>query len=109
MHAFELGDLQAQRRASGALYHEFLRVPALSGGLYELPAGAPDPQKPHTEDEVYVVMSGRGRFTAAGEDTGVAAGTVLYVPAGVEHRFHTIEEDLSIVVLFAPAEIDEET
>jgi len=108
MHSFELSDLQARRRASEAPYHEFLRVPALSAGLYELPAGGPDPQKPHTEDEVYVVMSGSGRFTAADEDVPVAAGSVLYVAAGVQHRFHAITEDLSIVVLFAPAEIDEE-
>lgn len=106
MDAFELADLQAARAASGRLYHEFLRVPRLSTGLYELPAGSDDPQKPHAEDEVYIVMSGRGQFRVEDEDRPVQPGTVLYVGAGVPHRFHSIDDDLSIVVLFAPAEAD---
>lgn len=76
----------------------------MSAGLYVLPAGAVDGQKPHTEDEVYVVMEGRGRFVAAGEDRAVRAGDVIYVRRGIEHRFHTIEAELRVLVLFAPAE-----
>ena len=104
VEAFELGDLLARRAASGELYHEFLRVPALSGGLYVLPAGGTDPQSPHREDEVYVVMSGRAAVTVGGEERPVAAGSVVYVPAGVEHRFHGVAEELVLLVLFAPAE-----
>jgi len=104
MDAFELADLLTERERSDKLYLEFLRVPALSMGLYVLPAGGVDPQQPHTEDEVYYVVSGRGVFRYGEEDRPVAAGSLLYVPAHVEHRFHTIEEQLAILVFFAPAE-----
>jgi mannose-6-phosphate isomerase-like protein (cupin superfamily) len=101
MQSFELRDLVAEHAAKGTLYHEFLRVPALNCGLYILPAGAPDPQHPHDEDEVYYVISGSGRFVAGDEDVDVGPGTIIYVAAGDEHRFHGITEDLQILVFFA--------
>ena len=61
MHAYDLAELLAAHEDAGDLYHEFLRVPDLSAGLYLLSAGAVDPQQPHTEDEVYYVISGRGQ------------------------------------------------
>jgi mannose-6-phosphate isomerase-like protein (cupin superfamily) len=104
MQAFELADLRARQAAGDRLYLEFLRVPALSTGLYVLPAGGTDPQKPHTEDEVYYVISGRARFTCEGREIAVRAGTTIYVAAGDAHRFSDIEEELVILVFFAPAE-----
>jgi hypothetical protein len=106
VEAFELDDLLAARAAGGGLYHEFLRVPALSGGVYVLPAGGADPQVPHREDEVYVVLSGRASIAVGDEDRAVAAGSVVYVPAEVPHRFHDVVEELAVLVLFAPAETD---
>jgi mannose-6-phosphate isomerase-like protein (cupin superfamily) len=106
MLSFELADLRARQSAGNKLYHEFLRVPALSTGLYVLPAGGTDAQKPHGEDEVYYVISGRSRFTCEGVDIDVQPGTTIYVAAGDEHRFHDIEEELSVLVFFAPAEAD---
>jgi mannose-6-phosphate isomerase-like protein (cupin superfamily) len=104
MQAFELGDLLARQATSDRLYLEFLREEALSAGLYVLLAGAADPQQPHNEDEVYVVMSGRGRITVGAEDRPVNAGSVVFVPRHVPHHFHSIEEDLRIIVFFAPPE-----
>jgi quercetin dioxygenase-like cupin family protein len=104
METFDINQVAAERAASGRLYREFLRRPTLSAGLYELAAGAEDPQKPHTEDEVYYVLRGRARFRSGGRDRPVAAGAVIFVPAREEHRFHAITEDLSLLVLFAPAE-----
>jgi len=101
MQAFELAALEAEHAARGQLYYEFLRVPALNCGLYILPAGQPDPQQPHEEDEVYYVISGAGRFTAGDQDIEVGPGSVIYVSAGDEHRFHSITEDLRILVFFA--------
>lgn len=89
-----------------AHYAEHLRVEALSTGTYSIPAGGSDPQRPHTEDEIYVVLSGSGAFTSAGETTAVAPHTVLYVPKNEEHRFHDVTEDLVVLVFFAPAEND---
>ncbi len=104
MDAYELADLEAALRASGRLYHEFLRRPSLSIGLYALPAGGVDPQQPHTEDEAYYVIRGRGMIHVGGEDRPVAAGSTVFVAAHVDHRFHSITEDLLILVFFAPAE-----
>ena len=104
MEAWELDELEAARARSGRLYHEFITVPDLSGGLYVLEAGATDPQSPHTEDELYVVMSGRGSVIVGGEVRPVRPGSVVFVAAGVEHRFHDIEERLVLLVAFGPAE-----
>jgi len=99
-----LAEIEEQRAASGKAYREFLRVPAMSAGLYVLPAGATDPQKPHREDEIYYVIRGRGRFKAGSEDREVSAGSVIFVAAEVGHRFYDITEELTVLVVFAPAE-----
>lgn len=101
---YPLDELLKAHANSGKLYHEFLRVPDMSAGLYILPAGSKDPQQPHSEDEMYYVISGKGKFFYDGEDVDVGAGSTLYVPKTIEHRFHSIEEDLVIIVIFAPAE-----
>ena len=104
MQAYELAQLTSQREASNKLYLEFLKVPDLSMGLYVLPAGGTDPQSPHTEDEVYYVVRGRAKIKVADEDRDVQAGSIVYVAKNVEHRFHMIEEELTVIVFFAPAE-----
>jgi mannose-6-phosphate isomerase-like protein (cupin superfamily) len=83
---------------------ERLRVPDLSVGTYSVPAGGTDDQKPHTEDEIYVVGSGRAVLVT---DTGTAEvrpGSVIYVPAGEGHTFTEITEDFAVLVIFAPPE-----
>jgi mannose-6-phosphate isomerase-like protein (cupin superfamily) len=100
----EVPDIERQRAHSGKLYQEFLRVPAMSAGLYVLAAGAADPQRPHHEDEMYYVIRGRARFRTGDEDREVGAGSVLFVAARVEHRFYDITEELAVLVFFAPAE-----
>lgn len=85
-------------------YAEFLRVPALSLGLFAVGAGHQDDQSPHAEDEVYVVVAGRATLVVDGSGTEVTAGSVAYVPAGVPHRFEDVTEDLRVYVVFAPPE-----
>lgn len=104
MQAYELAHLISRHEEANRLYLEFLKVPDLSMGLYVLPAGGTDPQSPHTEDEVYYVVSGRARITVGAETRPVQAGSIVYVEKNVAHRFHSIEEDLTILVFFAPAE-----
>jgi len=104
MQAFDLAQLISQRETSQKLYLEFLKVPDLSVGLYVLPAGGADPQSPHTEDEVYYVIGGRAKILVADESHDVQAGSIIYVEKNVAHRFHSIEEDLTVLVFFAPAE-----
>jgi quercetin dioxygenase-like cupin family protein len=104
MLAYELNQLIQQRKDSNKLYLEFMKVPDLSMGLYVLPGGGLDPQSPHTEDEVYYVVSGRAKIKVANEDQAVQSGSIVYVAKNVEHRFHSIEEELTLLVFFAPAE-----
>jgi quercetin dioxygenase-like cupin family protein len=104
MNAFDFSQLIVERQQSGRSYLEFLREPSLSVGLYVLPQGGVDPQEPHTEDEVYYVVSGRGSLKVGEQSREVAAGAIVFVKAGVEHRFHTIAEELVVLVFFAPAE-----
>ena len=99
-----VAEIDAQRAESGKLYREFLRVPAMSAGLYVLAAGAADSQRPHHEDEMYYVVRGRARFLAGDQDQEVSAGSVLFVAAEIEHRFYDITEELAVLVFFAPAE-----
>ncbi len=104
MQAFELTHLISQRADSNKAYLEFLKVPDLSMGLYVLPASGVDTQSPHTEDEVYYVVSGKAQIKVADEDRAVQAGSIVYVAKNVDHRFHSIEEELTVIVFFAPAE-----
>lgn len=106
MDAWEFAEVEAERAASGQRYHEFLRVPDLSAGLYVLEAGAIDPQSPHTEDELYYVVSGRSLVTVAGETRPVEPGSLVFVAATLPHTFHDIEERLELLVVFGPAEGD---
>ncbi len=97
-------EIDQQRAQSGKPYREFLRVPAISAGLYVLPAGGTDLQRPHHEDEIYYVVRGRARFQAGGEDRDVSAGNLIFVAAEVAHHFYDIKEELAVLVFFAPAE-----
>jgi mannose-6-phosphate isomerase-like protein (cupin superfamily) len=104
MEAFELADLVARQAAAGRPYLEFLTVPDLSVGLYVLRVGQPDRQQPHTEDEVYYVVSGRAKVTVGEETRDVGPGSIVFVATAVAHRFHDITEDLTLLVAFGPAE-----
>lgn len=76
----------------------------MSAGLYVLPAGGTDPQSPHTEDELYYVVRGKARMKVGSENHAVTEGSIIFVAAGVEHRFYEITEELTALVFFAPAE-----
>jgi mannose-6-phosphate isomerase-like protein (cupin superfamily) len=97
-------DLRGARSAAGGLYHEFLRRPSMSCGIYVLEAGSDDPQTPHGEDEIYHVLDGSATVEVDGEQRPVGPGDTVFVAARVPHRFHSIERRLELLVLFAPAE-----
>ena len=104
MHAFEIAELVARQQAEQQPYLEFIRRASMSVGVYRLNTGDVDRQKPHSEDEVYYVVEGKGLINVAGEDREVGPGSIVFVAAGVEHYFHFITADLIILVFFAPAE-----
>ena len=74
----------------------------LSLGTYCIPAGGLDDQTPHTEDEIYVVRSGRATLKTGTVTAEVGPGSVIFVPAGETHTFTDVTEDLALVVIFAP-------
>ncbi|ALG07586.1 cupin domain-containing protein [Kibdelosporangium phytohabitans] len=82
---------------------ENLRVPDLSVGTYCIPVGGVDTQSPHTEDEIYVVTSGRAKIVTPDHTAEIGPGAVIFVPAGEDHRFEDITEDLALLVVFGPA------
>ena len=104
MERYDLRELLDRRARSDAPYLEFQRSADISTGIYVLPAGATDRQQPHAEDEIYSVLEGVSRFTAGDETVDVGPGSVLFVAAGVPHRFHDITADLALLVVFGPAE-----
>jgi mannose-6-phosphate isomerase-like protein (cupin superfamily) len=83
---------------------EWVRSGALSSGVYRLAAGASDPQTPHDEDEVYVVVHGAASLVVEDVPHPVRAGTLAFVPARTAHRFVDVTDDLEVAVVFAPPE-----
>lgn len=99
----DLEDIKQTFKGDPVEYLEFLRVPALSCGLYALAAGSTDMQSPHDEDEVYVVLTGKARMRLGDEERSVGPGSLLYISATTEHSFFEIEEDMTLLVFFAQA------
>lgn len=99
--SFDLDELLQQRAARGVVWLPFLDEPAMRAGIYHVPAGGDDRQSPHDDDEVYWVSSGAARMTIDDQEFEVAEGDVIYVGAGVTHRFHDVSSDLDLVVVFS--------
>jgi mannose-6-phosphate isomerase-like protein (cupin superfamily) len=91
-------------RHSTTHWVEHLRSDHLSVGTYCVATGGTDEQVPHTEDEVYVVTSGRARLTTPSDSFALETGHVVFVPAGEPHTFVDVSEDFATVVVFAPPE-----
>ena len=93
-----LAESQARRPPPGNL-----AVPVLRCGEVEVELYSPvesDPQKPHTRDEIYVIASGSGWFHSGEQRQAFKVGTLLFVPAGIVHRFVDFSPDFSAWVLF---------
>jgi len=104
MDSFSITKLLHGQDATKVRYLEVLRKASMSMGVYMLPKGAADPQQPHAEDEAYYVLGGHAEIRVGDEDRVVEPGDLVFVAKGVEHHFHAITSDLSLLVFFAPAE-----
>jgi mannose-6-phosphate isomerase-like protein (cupin superfamily) len=82
----------------GKRFVELFEHGTLSVELYA-PRGQ-DPQTPHSRDEVYVVIHGSGQFRNGDTRHPFGPGDLLFVPAGVEHRFEEFSDDLAVWVIF---------
>ena len=98
---FQIDALKQQRQTQGVGFLEFLDEPAVSMGLYHLAAGAVDGQDAHGLDEVYYVVNGAATIAIEGVDHPVEAGSSVFVRANADHRFHSITEDLDVLVVFS--------
>jgi mannose-6-phosphate isomerase-like protein (cupin superfamily) len=98
---FDLAEIRRKLTGKPAEYLEFLNVPALNCGVYFLAAGSTDMQSPHDDDEVYLVLEGRARMKLQGTERAVGPGSLLYISATTEHSFFEIEEDMTLLVMFA--------
>jgi mannose-6-phosphate isomerase-like protein (cupin superfamily) len=96
---FEVAEARRRLAAADGGYEIVHRSPGLEIGVYVLVAPEPDRQSPHDDDEVYVVLEGRGVLTVEDEQIRVEEGKAVFVPAGAEHRF-TGYEGLSLLVIF---------
>ena len=101
VEVFAISEWLDKQAASGKPWLPFLKVPSLYCGMYVLKAGAEDGQNPHKDDEVYYVESGRGKIRVNGEDNDAVPGGIIFVKAGATHKFHSIEEDLKLLVFFS--------
>ena len=101
-----LDEIRRSQAAKPGAYLEFLRSQSLSAGLYVLAEGDDDRQRPHEQDEVYYVCDGEASFDVEGTEEAVRPGSLVFVPAGVPHRFRAIRSKLTLLVLFAPAETE---
>ena len=98
---FDLQEIKKKLKGDAVEYLEFLNVPALNCGIYSLAAGSTDMQAPHDEDEVYLVLTGKARMRLGDEDRAIGPGSLLYVGASTKHSFFEIEEDMTLLVMFA--------
>ena len=96
----DVRDVVERLRASGGGYEIVHSSPGIELGVYVLVAPEPDHQSAHDDDELYVVLGGRGELTIEGETIPLAEGQSAFVPAGASHRF-TGYEGLSVLVVFA--------
>lgn len=100
MQALEVEATRRRLEEAGGGYEIVHESPGLEIGVYVLVAPEPDRQQPHADDEVYVVLEGRGELTIEGESVEVSEGKAVFVPAGADHQFAGYE-GLSVLVVFA--------
>jgi mannose-6-phosphate isomerase-like protein (cupin superfamily) len=98
-HAFEVATVAQRLRSAGGGYETVHESPGLELGVYVLVAPEPDRQQPHEDDEIYVVLEGRGTLDVEGKHYELTEGDSVFVPAGAEHRFIGYEE-LCVLVIF---------
>ena len=98
---FDTNELIKTKSDSDVSFQEFLSTESMHCGLYHLKAGSKDMQTPHDEDEMYYVIEGRAKLRIGETAQDVGPGNLLYVQASEEHAFFEIEEDMTLLVIFA--------
>lgn len=100
MHSFVVTEAMERLKAANGGYEIVHESPGMEVGVYVLVAPEPDRQQPHEDDELYVVLEGRGMLEVEGESVPAEEGRAIFVQAGADHQF-TGYENLSVLVIFA--------
>ena len=101
---FSVGDILSGLASDRHDATQVVRAPlgSLSVSASRRPVGSADDQRPHAEDEVSYIR-GRAMFESEGGTVPVAWGSLVFVPAGLEHRFTDITEDMQTLIFWSPA------
>lgn len=97
---FHLADIEQLLPPDQLAMREFLRTPSLSCAIYHVPQGSKDMASAHEEDELYLILRGRGRLRVGEDDRHVEAGTLMYVRASCDHAFFEVEESITALAFF---------
>ena len=97
---FQLPELLEKADPGRVSFREFLRTPSLSCSVYHVPAGSQEMESAHEEDELYLVLEGKGRLRVQDAEHSIEKGTLMYVRATSGHTFFDIEEDLTVLAFF---------
>ena len=98
---FELKDLVTRLEKVGGYFLDFLKVRDLEAGVIVLRPGEEDTQEPHSADELYYVIEGRGFMELGKSKKPVKKGSIIFVPAKMRHRFYGNSEALVVLYMFA--------
>lgn len=98
---FDLAELISRLDKEGGYFLDFLRVRGLESGVIVLRPGVADTQEPHSEDELYYVIRGSGFMELGKKKLQIREGSIVFVPAGLHHRFYGNENDLVVLYMFA--------
>jgi mannose-6-phosphate isomerase-like protein (cupin superfamily) len=98
---FELASLVARLEKEGGYFLDFLKIRDLEAGIIVLHPGEKDTQEPHSADELYYVIQGSGMMELGKIKKSICQGSIVFVPAGLRHKFYGNSEDLVVLYVFA--------
>ena len=102
MEPIQINNVVEQLEQEDELFNEFLRRDSMSLEVYRLEAGATDSQDPHTEDEVYYIVTGSAKIRIGDDVHPVEPGDIIFVEREIDHYFFDIESELVTLIFFAP-------
>jgi mannose-6-phosphate isomerase-like protein (cupin superfamily) len=92
----QLNDILSELDKFGGYFIDITTTRHIQAGVLRLHPNDIDTQEPHSVDEVYFVIQGKGMIDINGQSYAIKEGTSIFVPAGEEHRFHSNPEDLLV-------------
>ncbi len=101
---FELSGLLSRLDKEGGYFLDFLKVRNLEAGVIVLHPNETATQEPHSDDELYYVIKGKGWMQMGKKKVRVEEGSIIFIPAGMEHRFYGNDVDLVVLYMFAAKE-----